>query len=174
MSSQIQVDIRDVKTIMRNYKAFDVAVQAHLEKVTNRSLGKVARGAKQRVSSRGVRTNAKGRKLDIKSRITTQQAKFSKGRTGGIVWSKAPHSHLVEFGTKAHALTKGTTNSAKRARSGKKQFLMVINGNPVSGTHVMHPGSKPKPFLQPAYLQERENYINAVKSAVKAETERKK
>lgn len=174
MSSQVQVDIRDVKNILRNYKAFDVAVQAHLEKVTNNSLGKVARGAKQRVSSRGVRTNAKGRKLDIKSRITTQRAKFSKGRTGGIVWSKAPHSHLVEFGTKAHALTKGTTNSAKRALSGKKRFVLVIGGNPVSGTHVMHPGSKPKPFLQPAYLQERGNYISAVKSAVKAVTEGKK
>lgn len=174
MSGSIQVDISDVKTIMRNYKAFDVAVQAQLEKVTNRSLGKIARGAKQRVSSRGVRTNAKGRKLDIKSRITSQRAKFSKGRTGGIVWSKAPHSHLVEFGTKAHALTKGTTNSAKRARSGKKQLVMVINGNPVSGAHIMHPGSRPKPFLQPAYLQERSNYIDAVKSAVKAETERKK
>lgn len=174
MSGSIQVDIKDVKTVMRNYKAFDVAVQAQLEKVTNRSLGKVARGAKQRVSSRGVRTNAKGRKLDIKSRITTQRAKFSKGRTGGIVWSKAPHSHLVEFGTKAHALTKGTTNSERRAKGGKKQLVMVINGNPVSGTHIMHPGSKAKPFLQPAYLQERGNYIDAVKSAVKAETERRK
>lgn len=174
MGLPLQVDIKDVKTVMRNYRAFDVAVQAQLEKVTNRSLGKIARGAKQRVSSRGVRTNAKGRKLDIKSRITSQRAKFSKGRTGGIVWSKAPHSRLVEFGTKAHALTKGTTNSAKRARSGKKQLVMVINGNPVSGNHIIHPGSAPKPFLQPAYLQERGNYIDAVKSAVKAETELRK
>lgn len=174
MSVNLQVDIRDVKTIMRNYKAFDVDVQVQLEKLTNRSLSKVARGAKQRVSSRGVRTNAKGRKLDIKSRITTERAKLSKGRAGGRVWSKAPHSHLVEFGTKAHALTKGTTNDAKRTRGGRKTLVMVVNGNPVSGKHIMHPGSQPKPFLQPAYLQERGNYLDAIKTAVKAETERKK
>lgn len=174
MSVTIQADIKDVKNIMRNYKVFDEKVQMQLEKLTNRSLGKISRGAKQRVNSSGVRKNASGRKVDLKSRITVQRAKLSKGRAGGRVWSKAPHSHLVEFGTKAHALTKGTTNDAKRTRGGRKTLVMVVNGNPVSGKHIMHPGSQPKPFLQPAYLQERGNYLDAIKTAVKTETERKK
>lgn len=174
MAVTIQADIKEVKAIMRNYKAFDEKVQVQLEKITNRSLGEISRGAKQRVSSRGVRKNDSGRKLDIKSRITTQRAKFSKGRTGGRVISKAPHSHLVEFGTKEHALTKGTTNDAKRTRGGKRTLVLVINGNPVSGKHIVHPGSKPKPFLQPAYLQERGNYLDTIKATVRAETERKR
>ena len=99
MKMSVAVDIKTVKAIMQNHKIFDQNVQKQLEKITNRSLGKISRGAKQRVSSRGVRVNSGGRKLDLKSRITVQRAKLSKGRAGGIVWSKAPHSHLVEFGT---------------------------------------------------------------------------
>lgn len=104
--------------------------------------------------------NSGGRKLDLKSRITVQRAKLSKGRAGGIVWSKAPHSHLVEFGTKSHLLVpEGKT--------------IKIGDNFVSGP-IKHPGSKPKPFLQPAYLQERKVYIDNIKAAVRAETEKKR
>ncbi|WP_443683310.1 HK97 gp10 family phage protein [Phascolarctobacterium faecium] len=160
MKMSVAVDIKTVKAIMQNHKIFDQNVQKQLEKITNRSLGKISRGAKQRVSSRGVRVNSGGRKLDLKSRITVQRAKLSKGRAGGIVWSKAPHSHLVEFGTKSHILVpEGKT--------------IKIGDNFVSGP-IKHPGSKPKPFLQPAYLQERKVYIDNIKAAVRAETEKKR
>ena len=77
-----------------------------------------------------------------------------KGKFNGKVASKAPHSHLVEFGTRPHSLDKG----ARRKK-------MVVNDQPVSGK-IMHPGTKAKPFMQPAYYTEREHYISNVKKAV--------
>lgn len=65
----VMVDPKDVKAIYRNLKFFDEKVQAQLEDTVNSHGKAIRRGAKQRVSSRGVRKNAGGRKLDLKSRI---------------------------------------------------------------------------------------------------------
>lgn len=152
---QIRCKVKDVKTTMDNIERYDFAAQQKLVKAINGSLGRISKGAKQRVSSCGVRTNSAGRKLDIKSRITTSRANYVKGKFGGKVESKAPHSHLVEFGTRKHSLDKGA-----------RRKTMVINGQPITGK-VMHPGTKAKPFLQPAYYAERVRYISDVRKAVK-------
>lgn len=152
---QIRCKVRDVKTTIDNIKNYEFGTQQKLIKIINGSLGRIGKGSRQRVSSRGVRKNSGGRKLDIKSRITVSKANYVKGKFGGKVESKAPHSHLVEFGTRAHSLDKGARRKA-----------MVINDQPVTGK-IMHPGAKAKPFLQPAYYSERVRYIADVRKAVK-------
>lgn len=44
MKMSVAVDIKTVKAIMQNHKIFDQNVQKQLEKITNRSLGKISRG----------------------------------------------------------------------------------------------------------------------------------
>lgn len=160
MDFSLAVDIALVKKAMSNYRAYGNNVQKRLESTTNKSLSKISLGAKQRVNSRGGRMTAGGRVLDLKSRIVIDPARLSKDRTFGVVWSKAPHSHLVEFGTKPHIVVP----SGKRAK---------IGGDIVTGP-VKHPGAKPRPFLQPAYLEERQNYLNNIKKIVWEEAERNK
>lgn len=151
---RIRCKVKDVKNTVDNIKRYDLDTQQNLVKVINSSLGRIGKGAKQRVSSRGLRTNIAGRKLDIKSRVSTSRANYTKGKFGGKVESKAPHSHLVEFGTRPHSLDKG----ARRKK-------MVINGQPVAGK-IMHPGAKAKPFMQPSYYSERSKYIAGIRKAV--------
>lgn len=158
----IEIDVKEAKAVVANYWMFDGRVQAQLEKTINKSLRNIKRGAMARVSSRGPRVNSSGRKLDIKSRIKVKRAKFAKGKLGGRVISAAPHSYLVEYGTKPHSLDKGA-----------KRKIMVINGHPVSGK-IMHPGAKKKPFMLPSYMQERPEYLESVKNIVKQEVDKMK
>lgn len=76
---------------------------------------------------------------DLKKSIrTTTRAKkgtvYAAVKVGG---RRAPHAHLVEFGTAAHKI---------RA---KKGGALVVNGNAVS--EVEHPGARAQPFARPAF-----------------------
>jgi HK97 gp10 family phage protein len=147
---------KGVQEVITNLKKYDEETQQKIGNVVNTSLKNIARGARQRLPQSKTGNLRKGLKK-----------KYSKKATGGAVTSKAPHSHLVEFGTKPHALTKGASRDSERAVKRKRTYVQVINGNPVDGEHIMHPGTEPRPFLQPAYYAERSNYIENLKKAVK-------
>jgi HK97 gp10 family phage protein len=81
---------------------------------------------------------------------------------GGMVTAKlkargkvARHAHLVEFGTKPH----------KIAPKGQKGALK-ISGNIVGA--VNHPGSKPKPFMRPAFDGKSSGAIQATAAQIRA------
>lgn len=54
--------------------------------------------------------------------------------------AKAPHAHLVEFGTKPHVIIPRKRGGALQLRGGKIREW------------VAHPGAKPKPFFRPAVV----------------------
>lgn len=75
---------------------------------------------------------------DLKAsiRVTTSARRgtvYARLRVGG---KRAPHAHLVEFGTKPHKITP------------KKQHALSFNGRAVR--EVNHPGTKAQPFMRPA------------------------
>lgn len=83
--------------------------------------------------------------VPVKTGALRKSLQVTTGSKGATVTAKlkargkvAPHAHLVEFGTKPH----------KIAPKGKKGAL-AINGNFVGA--VSHPGSRPKPFMRPAF-----------------------
>lgn len=158
---EVTIDPKSVQDVFRNYRLFNKNIQRNLENTVNDSAKAIKRGAKQRVPSRGVRKNAGGRKLDLKSRITLSRAKFKKDKTAAKVISGAPHSHLVEYGTAPHFLDKGI----------KRKKPMVIDGQPVVGK-IRHPGSKKRPFMIPAYMAERNKFLRSVEKVIRQETER--
>lgn len=156
------IDPKDVQIIYKNLKIFDARVQVKLQDVCNNHAKAIQRGAKARVSSRGIRRNAGGRKLDIKSRIRVQKAKFVRGKTAAKIISAAPHSHLVEYGTAPHILN----------YSGKKP-LRVVDQDVMRfvSRSIRHPGAKKKPFMVPAYMAERNNFLREVAQIVHDECE---
>jgi len=70
-------------------------------------------------------------KVSVKSKRGTVYAQV---KVGG---KKAPHAHLVEFGTKPHKI---------RA---KKNHALAFGGAVIQ--EVDHPGAKPHPFVRPAF-----------------------
>lgn len=61
------------------------------------------------------------------------------------------YAHLVEFGTRPHALGRGS-KLKKGIQTGR-----------------VHPGAKPKPFMRPAYLQKQDEALDAIKTKTRAE-----
>lgn len=86
-------------------------------------------------------------------RTTTRTKKgtvYAAVKVGG---RRAPHAHLVEFGTKAHKI---------RA---KKDSALVVNGNAVR--EVDHPGAKAHPFARPAFDTGAASAITAVGAKIR-------
>jgi len=76
----------------------------------------------------------------IASRITTG---MEKDFAVGHIRARAPHSHLIEFGTRAHSLASGSGKSKKA-----KGKAMLIKGDPnIIRRGAWHPGSKANPFM---------------------------
>lgn len=70
-------------------------------------------------------------------RVTTRVRKgtvYAYVKAGG---RRAPHAHLVEFGTAAHKI------------SAKKDSALVVNGQAVRS--VDHPGARAQPFMRPGF-----------------------
>ena len=152
---RITCKTKGVAAITNKIGKYSAETDARLDNVVNGSLKNIAAGARRRIPNGKTKNLRKGLKKS-----------FSKKKHTGTVKETAPHGHLVEFGTKPHALTKGASRDSERAAKRKRTYVQVINGNPVDGEHIMHPGAKANPFMQPAYYAERANYIAGVKKAV--------
>ena len=77
-----------------------------------------------------------------------------KGLEATIHTSNLKYAPMVEFGTKAHII---------RPKS-KKALYWKGASRPVK--QVSHPGSKAKPYLIPAFEDEKDNFINDLKKAI--------
>lgn len=74
--------------------------------------------------------------------------------------SVAYYARMVEYGTKPHLVQVSEKDRGINSRTGKQLSVTTINrnearrslqiGGSLVGPSVMHPGSKPKPFMRPA------------------------
>lgn len=65
------------------------------------------------------------------------------------------YAHMVEFGTRPHVI------KPKRGRA-------LRHGKTVFGTEVHHPGTRPQPFLTPAFEAARPEGVASIRAAVKS------
>jgi hypothetical protein len=65
----------------------------------------------------------------------------------GFVRSYAPHSHLIEFGTKGHSL-KGGSGKRKRNKAGWKRAMTINGSTDILRSNAWHPGSRANPYMQ--------------------------
>lgn len=146
------ISIYDRKSFQRIEKAIEDGAQA------------IERGAKRRVPIR----SGKLRK-SIFSRI-------DKKGVAGYIGAKAPHAHLVEHGVKEKTvdLKDPGTLSKRRQRKGVK--VMPLKGaNPSTGdgvrntgfgTKIKIPARAKRPFMTPAFEEERPKIVRSFEQAV--------
>lgn len=130
---EARIDKTDLDNLERNINTYCARVRKELYDAVEKTTRAVGRSARSRI-----RNKTGHLKKGIKTRMDRSR------NAVGWVDSKGPHSHLIEYGTRPHRLDKG---------SRKQNEAMKINGDFVKGA-VNHPGSKPYPFLRPAYEQE--------------------
>lgn len=124
-----------------------VKVEKNILRAAMRAGGNVfKRGAKQRVP-------VDEGDLQRSIRITTRTKKgtvYAYVKAGG---RRAPHAHLVEFGTKAHKIV------------AKKDGALAFGAQVVS--EVDHPGAKPHPFMRPTFDGEAVSAIAATGAKIR-------
>lgn len=106
-------------------------------------------------AKRGFMASSRGKKL------------ASKGKYA----EPAFYAHLVEFGTKPHALGEGSIRVRRSTRTvnGRRQVIELGPG-PQHGR--MHPGARPKPFLRPAWDANKQNCLGIMRDTIKAEVDK--
>lgn len=78
---------------------------------------------------------------------------------------KAPHAHLVEFGTASHIVRSGV-RGRKKSPTDK---AVLSDGDVIFGKEVVHPGSSPRPFMRPAFDQMKEESLRLLVKEIAAE-----
>jgi HK97 gp10 family phage protein len=104
------------------------------------------------VKEQAIREAPKKRGASSKKSIVSRiGGKVRQPGVEGVVWSNAPHSHLIEFGTAPHSLATGSGKS-KSLRKSKVQKIFG-NGNilrRLNSDVMQHPGSRANPFMERA------------------------
>jgi HK97 gp10 family phage protein len=107
----------------------------------------------------GVRKHMEGKKGQRK-RGSKWRVKVGTDSAGKPVYmDPIKYAHLVEFGTRPHAIAKGD----RLARKGRKGKKVQLGGR--------HPGTKPHPFLRPAMDGGRRAAVATVKRFLQAAIE---
>lgn len=81
---------------------------------------------------------------------------YGKQGTRAIIEAKAEHGSFIEEGTKAHII-RPKNKKALRFKGGSKY---------VFAKEVKHPGTKAKPFMQPAFDKNIPNFIKRLEGVV--------
>jgi hypothetical protein len=104
------------------------------------------------VKEQAIREAPKKRGASSKKSIVSRiGGKVRQPGVEGVVWSNAPHSHLIELGTAPHSLATGSGKSKSRRKSkvqkifGGGDILRRLNPNV-----MQHPGSRANPFMERA------------------------
>lgn len=100
-----------------------------------------------------------GARRDTQFSIDKGKARFrhSIGKRAKRFAVPAFYAHLVEFGTKPHALGEG---SIRVRRSRRRSGTVELGAGPQRGP--MHPGAAPSPFLEPAWRSNREASVQII------------
>lgn len=111
----------------------------------------------QAVYSAAVRMAPRGPTGNLKAGLTYRLSGVS-----GMVMSRAPHSHLVEFGTEPRI-------TYRQVKKGTKHAMRLPDGRFVKGD--IYNGRMPKkPFMRPAYMTERDNIEAQMKKVITDDT----
>lgn len=136
------IETKGTETVIRGFKTYSEETRAALVKAVRLTVNAVHRKARANIHNRTGNLR-RGIKKNFDPRVIS-----------GTVRSRAPHGHLVEFGTKGKGEVKPRRSKAFRTPTGGlfKSFI--------------HKGMKPRPYLRPAFLSQQPKYIKAVQKAV--------
>jgi hypothetical protein len=122
--------------------------------VIRASMPRMVKAVKEAAQAEAPKRRGFGNPKSLVSRIG---GRVEQGGELGRVWSRAPHSHLIEKGVKAHplesrAIVKKKVRLEKRKRkSGAKSAMTIPGGGGILlRKTAYHRGSDAHPFMEPA------------------------
>lgn len=155
---RIYFDVPELGEAIRQIGAYDGKAATRIENAVKQATKNIKEGAKARVP---VRTGALKKSISARfhrKSVTgyVKAGSYNGGRGGGV-----PYAHLVEFGAKA------TTVKPVKA----KALNIGPPGAEAAGLNefarkVQIPKRNERPFMRPAFEEEKPNLIRAVKEAV--------
>lgn len=167
LRTKVQLDLSGLKKLEKATQQRRVTLAAVKDgaKVVQKSAkGSAPRSSGALKQSLGIK-GAKGRKgktiafAVVGPRKKVRKLVKRKGSRRTVVAVPAYYAHLVEQGTRPHTLGKG---SRAKARLGKK----------ASRGGAQHPGTKPKPFLRPAYTGNKKAIASAITKKLAVEIQK--
>lgn len=153
---------KELKKALDSITFYDRESFRRIEKALDDGSKAIERGARQRVPVKSGK---------LKKSIFS---KLDKNEASAYVGAKAPHAHLIEMGVKAKEvdLSKTETLSTKRARKGSKAMDVSAAQVPTTkrttgyATKIKIPARAPRPFMKPAFDEERPKIVRAFEEAV--------
>lgn len=138
----LSIKNKGVKEAFENIERYDRETKTKITKRVNNSLNAIRRLAKKRINNR-TGNLSKGIRKNFDSRVIS-----------GVVMSRAPHAHLVEFGTKGKGIV-----SVEKNGKGSKAFKMA---NGIFRASFVHKGTKAKPYLFPSFNEVRPKFYKGL------------
>ena len=142
---RVNMSVPEIGKTLDQLSVYDGKARLRVEQTIQQSTKAIGAGAKQRVPVRSGK---------LKKKIGTR---FEKRGATGVVAAKTPYAHLVEFGAKA-AVVKPVN---------KKAMRIDANGIRRFATEVSIPARAERPFLRPAFENEKPTLIRNLAEAVK-------
>lgn len=147
---RINFSVPELSKTLSQISAYDGKTAIKIENAVRGSTKNICSGAKKRVP---VRTGA------LKKSISSQ---FDQRTVTGYVAARKPHAHLVEFGARAAKTVPDTKKALK---------IPWLGGMGVGGTYFAKsaniPARRERPYMRPAFEDEKPNLIRKIKEAVK-------
>jgi HK97 gp10 family phage protein len=137
LAEGVTVELTGLKELESNLRQFSAEVQDTMLLEAVREGAEVVRAEAIRLAPR---ERGLASPKSIISRIKIRMKQPDRFGVRALVIAGAPHSHLLEFGTKAHKILAKVKKALADKATGKF-FGKVVN----------HPGNRARPFLRPAY-----------------------
>lgn len=144
---QIQINIQGVNEAIREIGMYEGRAQSEAEAAIQEGVKAIIKKAKARVPVRSGYLKKSGR------------SEFNLKKMQGRAAFYAPHAHLVEFGTKAHAV------DPKKAKA--LQILDAGQGILRYAHRAKIPARRAKPFLTPSASEELPKVEKRIREALK-------
>lgn len=141
---RVTMAVPEIQQALDQISIYDTKSALRVEQAIATSTKAIGAGAKQRVS---VHTGK------LKKKISTRFE--NKGATG-VVSAKTPYAHLIEFGAKS---------AVERPKT--KKVLKLYSPGAIFFSKIAHiPARAPRPFMRPAFEDEKPNLISELEKAV--------
>jgi HK97 gp10 family phage protein len=148
MADGVIVEVSGLKELEANLRQFS-------DDVRDKMLTDATRAGAEVVQVEAINLAPKKRglasSLSIASRIKIRMKQPDQFGVRALIVAGAPHSHLLEFGTKPHKIVTKT----KKALADKAANLFF-------GKVVNHPGNRARPFLRPAFEMRKLEAVNRI------------
>lgn len=153
---EVQVRVEGGESLLREMRALGIRVSSAMRSAMRAGARVIQQRAEELAPSRRVRRRRATRTVaSVRRDVVTIRVAPSKRR-----W----YLRLVETGTRAHVI---------RARRGRVLVFQGRRGT-VAVQVVQHPGARARPWLRPAFEQQREAAVRAIADGLRAYIERKR